>query len=55
MYQKRITTSESPRVEVTACQGNLAVAAWDTAEVLIEVDSEEVDLGVELTPQLFSQ
>ena len=42
MYQKRITTSESPRVEVTACQGDLAVATWDNAEVLIEVDSEEV-------------
>jgi hypothetical protein len=42
MYQKRISTSESPRVEVTACQGDLAVAAWDKAEVLIEVDSEEV-------------
>jgi DUF4097 and DUF4098 domain-containing protein YvlB len=42
MYQKRILTSDSPRVEVTACQGDLAVATWDTAEVLIEVDSEEV-------------
>jgi hypothetical protein len=42
MYQKRITTSDSPRVEVTACQGNLVVATWDNAEVLIEVDSEEV-------------
>ena len=42
MYQKRISTSESPRVEVTACQGDLAVTAWDNAEVLIEVDSEEV-------------
>ena len=42
MYQKRITTSESPRVEVTACQGDLVVATWDNAEVLIEVDSEEV-------------
>jgi hypothetical protein len=42
MYQKRISTSESPRVEVTACQGNLAVATWDNAEVLIEVASEEV-------------
>jgi DUF4097 and DUF4098 domain-containing protein YvlB len=41
MYQKRITTSESPRVEVTACQGDLVVATWDNAEVLIEVDSEE--------------
>ncbi len=42
MYQKRISTSESPRIEVTACQGNLAVATWDNAEVLIEVESEEV-------------
>jgi hypothetical protein len=42
MYQKRITTSESPRVEVTACQGDLVVATWDNTEVLIEVDSEEV-------------
>ncbi|MFQ5813072.1 MAG: hypothetical protein ACE5I2_07775 [Anaerolineae bacterium] len=42
MYQKRITTSESPRVEVTACQGDLVVATWDNAEVLIEVESEEV-------------
>jgi hypothetical protein len=41
MYQKRITTSESPRVEVTACQGDLVVARWDKAEVLIEVDSQE--------------
>ena len=41
MYQKRITTSESPRVEVTACQGDLAVATWDNAGVLIEVESEE--------------
>jgi len=41
MYQKRTTTSESPRVEVTACRGSLVVAAWDKAEVLIEVDSEE--------------
>jgi hypothetical protein len=42
MYQKRITTSESPRVEVTACQGDLVVATWENTEVLIEVDSEEV-------------
>jgi len=42
MYQKRISTSESPRVEVTACQGSLVVATWDNAEVLIEVESEEV-------------
>lgn len=42
MYQKRISTSESPRLEVTACQGDLVVATWDNAEVLIEVDSEEV-------------
>jgi len=42
MYQQRISTSESPRVEVTACQGDLVVATWDNAEVLIEVDSEEV-------------
>jgi hypothetical protein len=42
MYQKRITTSESPRVEVTACQGDLVVTTWDNTEVLIEVDSEEV-------------
>ncbi len=42
MYQKRISTSESPRIEVTACQGDLAVATWDNAEVLIEVESEEV-------------
>ena len=42
MYQKRISTSESPRIEVTACQGDLAVATWDNAEVLIEVENEEV-------------
>jgi hypothetical protein len=42
MYQKRISTSESPRVEVTACQGDLEVVTWDNAEVLIEVESEEV-------------
>jgi hypothetical protein len=42
MYQKRISTSESPHIEVTACQGDLAVATWDNAEVLIEVESEEV-------------
>jgi hypothetical protein len=42
MYQRRISTSESPRVEVTACQGDLEVATWDSAEVLIEVESEEV-------------
>jgi hypothetical protein len=42
MYQKRISTSESPRIEVTACQGDLVVATWDNAEVLIEVDNEEV-------------
>jgi len=42
MYQKRISTSESPRIEVTACQGDLVIAAWDNAEVLIEVESEEV-------------
>jgi hypothetical protein len=41
MYQKRIVTSGSPRIEVTACQGDLMVATWDKAEVLIEVDSEE--------------
>lgn len=42
MYQKRIPTSESPRVEVTACQRDLVIATWDNAEVLIEVDNEEV-------------
>jgi hypothetical protein len=42
MHQKKITTSESPRVEVTACQGDLAVKAWDDVEVLVEVESEEV-------------
>jgi len=42
MYQKRISTSESPRIEVTACQGGLVVATWDNAEVLIEVDNEKV-------------
>ncbi len=41
MYQHRISTSESTRVEVTACQGDLTVTAWDNLEVLIEVDSEE--------------
>ena len=41
MYQKRISTSESPRVEVTACQGSLVVATWDNAEVLIEMESDE--------------
>jgi DUF4097 and DUF4098 domain-containing protein YvlB len=46
MYQKRILTSDSPRVEVTACRGDLMVATWDNAEVLIEVDSEE-ELTVE--------
>jgi len=46
MYQKRISTSESPRVEVTNCQGDLVVTTWDNAEVLIEVDSEE-ELTVE--------
>lgn len=42
MYQQTISTSESPRVEVTACQGDLAITTWDKAEVLIEVDSEEM-------------
>jgi len=41
MYQQRISTSESPRIEVTACQGDLAVATWDSSEVLIEVETEE--------------
>jgi len=42
MYERRVSTSESPRVEVTACQGDLVVTTWDNAEVLIEVDSEQV-------------
>ena len=42
MYKQRVSTSESPRVEVTACQGDLTVTTWDKAEVLIEVDSEQV-------------
>jgi DUF4097 and DUF4098 domain-containing protein YvlB len=46
MYQKRISTSESSRVEVTACQGDLVVTTWHNAEVLIEVDSEK-ELTVE--------
>ena len=41
MYQQRISTSESPRVEVTACQGDLTVSAWDSSEVLIEVDNQD--------------
>ncbi len=42
MYQQRVSTSKSPRVEVTSCQGDLAVTAWDKAEVLIEVQSKDV-------------
>jgi DUF4097 and DUF4098 domain-containing protein YvlB len=42
MYQQRISTSESPHVKVTACQGDLTVVTWANSEVLIEVDSEEV-------------
>jgi len=42
MYQKNISTSKSPNIEVTACQGDLTVKAWDNQEVLIEVDSEEL-------------
>jgi len=42
MYQRKISTSASPRVEVTACQGNLAVTTWDNLEILIEVDSQDV-------------
>ncbi len=41
MYQQRIATLASPRVEVTACQGDLNVAAWDGSEVLIEVEHKE--------------
>ena len=42
MYQQQISTSASPRVEVTACQGDLAVTTWDNLEILIEVDSQDV-------------
>jgi hypothetical protein len=42
MYEQRVSTLESPRVEVTACQGNLEVTTWDNSEVLIEVEREEV-------------
>jgi len=41
MYQHRIPTSDSPRVEVTACQGDLAVTTWDSSEVLVEIEAEE--------------
>src|SRR5512136_2281306 len=41
MYQRTISVSESPRVEVTGCRGDLAVTAWDKAEVLAEVDDEQ--------------
>jgi hypothetical protein len=41
MYQKTISVSESPRVEVTGCRGDLAVTAWDKPEVLAEVDDEQ--------------
>jgi hypothetical protein len=41
MYQHRIPTSDSPRVEVTACQGDLAVMTWDSSEVLVEIEAEE--------------
>ena len=40
MYQKTISVSEAPRVEVTTCHGDLSVTAWDKAEVLVEVDDE---------------
>jgi hypothetical protein len=46
MYQQSVSTSEAPRVEVTACQGDLKVSAGDSPEVLIEVDSQEA-LAVE--------
>jgi DUF4097 and DUF4098 domain-containing protein YvlB len=42
MYEQSVSTSETPRVEVTACQGELTVVTWDKAEVSITVDSEEV-------------
>jgi len=42
MYEKSVSTFESPRVEVTACQGDLTVVTWDRAEVLIAVDNEGV-------------
>lgn len=41
MYQQRVSTSESPRVEVTSCQGNLAVTTGDNSEILIEAGSKE--------------
>ncbi len=41
MYQKTISVSESPRVEVTGCRGDLTVTAWDKLEVLAEVDDEQ--------------
>ena len=42
MYEQRVSTSESPRVKVTACQGDLTVVSWDNAQVLIGVDNEQV-------------
>lgn len=42
MYERRVSTVESPRVEVTACQGNLEVTRWGSSEVLVEVVREEV-------------
>ncbi len=41
MYQKTISVSESPRVEVTGCHRDLTVTAWDKPEVLAEVDDEQ--------------
>lgn len=41
MYQHRFSSSESPRVEVTACRGDLTVTTGDSSEILIEVDSQE--------------
>jgi hypothetical protein len=41
MYQQKISTVESPRIEVTACQGDLVVTTWDESGTLIQVDDEE--------------
>ena len=41
MYTHKVSTTASPRVEVTACQGDLDVRTWDKPEVLIKVDEQE--------------
>lgn len=42
MYERRISTPETPHVEITSCQGDLVITSGDAAQVLVRVDSEEL-------------